>query len=142
MRTVIISSAILLAALAYSCGSGCRVTYDYFAVITNTLSSPVTVEFRSLYYEWPQKTLSIEPGETSYTWMRRDETRKTHKAPVITAFCKQDDHELETEAEEFSNATLAQYTICRTNNIDVETYAVLATGGTCTISATRETRGW
>jgi hypothetical protein len=124
--------------MGYSCGSGCTVTEDNFAVITNTLPTAVTVEFRPLNYKTPEKTRTIQPAETSYTWLTRFEGRESGKVNTIGALCT-DYYSFDGEILEFTNATLAQYTVCGNG----EEYAVLASGQTCTAPHFhQETSGW
>ena len=134
---IMIALALLLGMTGMNgCGNGgCKVTYAYYAVIENTLSQAVEVEFRPGYYDYPEQVRLIEPGQASFTFTRKEDTRRTEKSSINWyTFCGSDDQEIRTEVLEFSNATLAQYTICRSESwasSRVTTYKVSAFGDTC-----------
>lgn len=120
----------------YGC-SGCTETNDYFAFIANTLTQPVTVEFRSFDRQTVQRTITIEPNQDSVTFTYRNIS--IHQAKVGSC---DDYYEAKADILKFSNATLGQYAICNSNSFP-HTYAVLAVGSACPDDyPMEETTGW
>ena len=119
----------------YGCGS-CIVTVDFYGHIVNTLSQAVTVEFRS-GGNHVAGTMTLEPGQGSKEFIYRYQ----YEAHSKSGSCD-DRSEMQSAELEFTNTTLSQYTICSTM-MGGPTYAVLASGATCTGDyPITETRGW
>jgi hypothetical protein len=110
---------------------------ENFAVIVNTLPYPVTVEFKGFNAEnINSKTITIEPDQTS--WTHISTTRRGYTPKVGSC---DDSYKTEHKMQEFSNATLSQYTIC--SSFYPRTYAVLASSATCSGDyPDQETTGW
>jgi hypothetical protein len=121
----------------YSCSHGCRHTRDYYADIVNTLLQPVTVEFRPTTDQANPQTITIDPEQSSQTFILRVESKYYTKG----GWCD-DYNDTEAAAVEFSNATLSQYTICK-SIYDSPAYAVLVSGSTCSGDyPVEQTTGW
>ena len=120
----------------YGCGP-CRQVKDYFMFIVNTLPQPVTLEVRSRYRPDTERTITLEQEQSSTIFIYRSDSEYHAKSGMC------DDHYgIATATMEFSNASLTQYTVCYSKTAPL-TYAVLASGTTCTGDyPVQETTGW
>jgi len=146
----VIAAIILFCGMFYSCVGGCKVTYEYFAVVTNALDTPVTIEFG---FHRDSKTIlyfteTLNASETKETHVVTVDTRNSTKAGNIDALCGSDEQKHRNAMVVFSNNTLGQYTICAgisygPSSESVITYQVLASNATCTAPyPSQETFGW